>query len=276
MYNNFIKLSLICFFLFLCACSKQPHVSEADLGQDSIPISAKAENIWQSYVKSGASKINPFRTQMSLRYGTEGDTRRVTALLWGNNTQEIRLDVNAGIGVNIAKIYENKNIFIVFVPREEVGYYHQGEQKPLFNTGVPVPFNLQQLTQLIEGKFSNVFGTENNGSMRYTRDDNSDQLANIFTLNHNKFAGSLTLNHMGLPIFWQEVNPRGWSLSLSYRDGGTTPYKLTMIHELDGKKAILLIKNREYSLMPFTSQQMILILPDETPMLPLTQYREQL
>ncbi len=248
---------LVLLILCLCACAKSvpaPSISFED-----------SEKHWQRYVDSGAINIGPFRTQMSLRFGVEGNTRRVTAILWGNNHEELRLDVNAGIGVSVAKIYESEQVFLIYAPREDVAYIHHGTQKPLFQAGVPIPFNLHQLTQIIEGKYSAVFGTKRN-----TNPSQENQI-NSFTLIDTPFAGTLTLNTQGLPVFWQEQDKQGWSLSLGYNEHELLPYKMTMEHKKTGKRAILLIKNRELSLAPFTAEQMRLILPSNISVLPLEQ-----
>ncbi len=271
MNNKFTHFLLICSLVVLCACTKQVATPALSPEQELENNTAAADGIWQNYLKSSEQGIAPFRTQMSLRYGSEGNTRRVTALLWGNNAHEIRLDVNAGVGVNIAKIYENKNIFIIYSPREESAYYHQGTQKPLFNAGVPIPFNLLQLTQLIEGKYSEVFGRDYTGEVELARDDNSDNPARTFNITHPTLMGKLTINYQGLPLFWQEMNSQGWSMKMSYREDSKIPYKLSVSHESNSKMVILLIKNREYSLSPFTEAQMQLILPDDTMMQPLVE-----
>ncbi len=263
MTNKFIKFTLFIILMTLCACAKSIPTS------DPVQNPAEVQDVWGKYLNTSQQNISPFRAQMSLRYGTQNDTRRVTALLWSNDAQELRLDVNAGIGVNIAKIFENKQLFLVYIPREEVAYYHQGAQKPLFNAGVPVPFNLQQLAQIIVGQYASVFGVEHGENVTFARDDNSDLPAYTFPLNHGMFNGFITLNAQGLPIHWQEEDNQGWSLSLSYRDNSTTPYKLSMIHVHEGKRAILLIKEQESPLPPFTDEQMRLTLPDNIEVLPL-------
>ncbi len=255
---RYLLLSMI--LLSLCACAKTAP-SPTMLSQDH-------EDNWQSYLQSGQKNIGPFRTQMSLRYGSNDDTRRVTALLWGNDTKELRLDVNAGIGVNVAKILENSNSFLVFVPREEVAYYHEGTQKPLFNAGVPIPFNLQQLAQIIQGQYSLVFGTQRANSVS---PNNTGENESRFILKNSTFAGILALNSQGLPTSWQEQNKQGWKLILGYKDNSLQPYKLTMTHATTGKRAILLIKEREVALSHFTDEQMRLTLPSNISILPLEQ-----
>lgn len=108
------KLALLCCFLLACACAKQP--STADLGPEA---QARLENRWQKFTgASDAAPLAPYRLQMSLRFGTEGDTRRVTALFWGNGGRQLRLDVMAGVGAVVAKILEDGQHFL------EIGRAH--------------------------------------------------------------------------------------------------------------------------------------------------------
>ncbi len=254
---KYVLLTLL--LLSLCACAKSvpsPSISPQE-----------SEKHWESYIQSNSQNIGPFRTSMSLRFGEEGNTRRVTALLWGNNSTELRLDVNAGIGVNIAKIFEDEQTFLLYAPREEVAYLHEGLQKPLFNAGVPIPFNLHQLALLMEGKYSAVFGTKRDPSPA----QESKARASTFILNDGPLKGFIAINAQGLPVFWQEYDKKGWHLTLGYKDNERLPYKLTMQHSTTGKRAILLIKNRELSLTPFTIEQMRLILPSNIVILPLDQ-----
>lgn len=150
------KLALLCCFLLACACAKQP--STADLGPEA---QARLENRWQKFTgASDAAPLAPYRLQMSLRFGTEGDTRRVTALFWGNGGRQLRLDVMAGVGAVVAKILEDGQHFLVYSPGENKAYFYQGAVKPLLKVGVPVPFDLEHLADLLNGRYAAVFGAE--------------------------------------------------------------------------------------------------------------------
>ena len=52
------------------------------------------------------------------------------------------------------------------------------------------------------------------------------------------------------------------------------PRRLTLTHS-NGKRAILLIKEREKPAKAFTEEQMRLTLPEDVPLLPLSQYKAQ-
>ena len=70
-------LCLIVLMFMASACARQP---------STVPPADSADR-WQAFVaRSGAVKEAPYLLNASLRFGTEGDTRRVTALLWGNDS----------------------------------------------------------------------------------------------------------------------------------------------------------------------------------------------
>ena len=132
-------LCLIVLMFMASACARQP---------STVPPADSADR-WQAFVaRSGAVKEAPYLLNASLRFGTEGDTRRVTALLWGNDSRSLRMDVMAGIGAVVAKIWESGDEFLVYSPTENRAFFHQGSNNPLLRVGVPVPFALDELAAL--------------------------------------------------------------------------------------------------------------------------------
>ena len=99
------KIIVFCCLALLCACARQPVLETSPENR------AVLEQRWQKFAAIGAvdklDKAEPYRLQLSLRFGTEGDTRRVTALFWGNSQRQLRLDVMAGVGTTVAKILED-------------------------------------------------------------------------------------------------------------------------------------------------------------------------
>ncbi len=255
--------------LFLCvalsACGKAPQVVP--------PSQVDVEALWERYSLGQGETVQPFRTSFSLRFGSEGDTRRVTAILWGNSAQELRLDVNAGIGVTIAKILEDHETFLAYLPNDEVAFFHEGKQKPLFNLGIPIPLGLKHVTNILEGRYGDVFGTKRTDEIAGVSDSALPDDAIQFTLQDTPFAGYLVLNSQALPLRWQEADKNGWIVTLAYRDGAVIPYKLTITHTGTEKKAILLVKERSQNLMPFTETQMGLMLPERTLVRPLEEWQ---
>ena len=246
-------LCLIVLMFMASACARQPV---------TVP-SADGAGRWQAFVaRSEAIKEAPYLLNASLRFGTEGDTRRVTALLWGNDSRSLRMDVMAGIGAVVAKIWESGDEFLVYSPTENRAFFHQGSNKPLLRVGVPVPFALDQLAALLNGRLVTVFGD------RYS---DGRALANGhvgFTLS-SATGGLLEIDAQGQAVAWQENGRRGWSMTIAYDDAGL-PRRVSLRHP-DGQTAVLLVKERQAP-APFNNAQLSLLLPDSTPVLPLERY----
>ncbi len=273
MKSPFSKILISALLMGLCACAKAPLT----------PVSHDTDALWTNYAKTAQNVTTPFRTQLSLRYGFEGDTDRVQALLWGNTAKKLRLDITAGVGITVAKIYEDEKIFTLYVPNEETAYVHEGAQKPLFNVGVPMPLGLHHLTLILQGHYASVFGLNHSNTPLAPKDTTIPQefLADLpedavaYHVNDGDFAGTLVLNSLGLPVFWQEEASKGWAMSLWYKDNTTLPYKIDIKHIRSERKAVLIIKERASDLDLFTSTQMRLIYPEDTQILPLEELQER-
>ena len=258
------KLVIFCCLALLCACARQPALETTPENRVAL------EQRWQKFAAIGAAeKADPYRLQMSLRFGTEGDTRRVTALFWGNSQRQLRLDVMAGVGTTVAKILEDGQHFLVYSPSENKAYFYQGATKPLLQVGVPVPFNLVHLADLLNGRYAAVFGKQF-GKTAFSADGKA-----VYDL-EGQPGGRLTLNEQGLPVEWQEQpNGKGWSMEIQYSDDAVPlPRRLNLAHS-NGKRAIVLIKEREKISQPFTKDQMALPLPEDAPLLPLAKFKQQ-
>ncbi len=253
--------------LSLCACAKP--------GMKSIDHDADA--LWKNYAQSANTVTKPFRTQLSLRYGVEGKTDRVSTLLWGNSADILRLDISASVGITLAKILEKPQEFILYIPQEGVAYAHEGKKKPSFNIGVPMPLNLEHLTLLLQGHHASVFGLSYAGqplavdkaTPLLINPEDLPNNAKAYTLEEGAFRGMLVLNDLGQPVFWQEDNSTGWTMEISYKEHETLPYKLYIRHIASERKAVIIVQERAFDLDLFTPEQMRLILPKETVLYPL-------
>jgi hypothetical protein len=254
-YLLFVLLTL------LCACAKPP-------APDMTPEKRnETDEYLRNYLASADVPPAPFRVQMSLRFGTAEETRRVTALFWGNGDDRLRLDVMAGIGVTAAKIVEDGRHFLLYSPNENKAWFFQGAAKPLLQVGVPIPFDLGHLADLLNGRHALVFGREC-GQGEFLQDGLLRcELA-------GKPGGRLTINADGLPHLWRENRKGGgWEMRIAYGEGAHgLPHRLTLTAE-DGKRAVVLVKERENPATPFTDGQLRLSLPEDTPFLPLAKYK---
>ena len=239
---------LFVLFALLWACAKPAAVDTTAEKQNG------AGNL-RKYLASADIPSAPFRVQMSLRFGTAEDTRRVVALFWGNSEDRLRLDVMAGIGVTAAKIVEDGRHFLVYSPNENKAWFFQGAAKPLLQVGVPIPFNLGHLANLLNGRYALVFGKEC-GRGEFLQDGLLRcELA-------GKPGGSLTIDADGLPRFWHENRKGGgWEMRVVYdEDARGLPHRLILTAE-DGNRAVVLVKEREKPATPFTDGQLRLVLP---------------
>lgn len=263
------KIPILILLLVLSACARPVPPEPADI--------ASAEKNWQDFLSAGkAHGGTPQRISLSLRFGTSGDTRRVTALVWGNGgkagDEAVRLDVMAGIGALVACVLDDGNKFQVYSPREEKAFWHDGENKPLLKVGVPVPFNLTQLFAIVCGRTGEAFGNSHgpaevleNGRICFELTDRP--------------GGKLTLDEKGRPVQWAENGKKGWQMELAYEDdsgiadpgNAFLPHKLRLTHA-KGQKAIVLIKEREKTGSAFGKNQMSLKLPMGIKLLPLSEY----
>lgn len=247
--------------LFLGACACQT--------ADSLSPAATDDGRWRQYASVAQPASTPYRIGMSLRFGEEGNTRRVTALLWGNGNADLRLDVMAGVGALVASVADKGDAFLLYAPRDHVAYVHEGSNKPLLKIGVPVPFGLSQLSALLRGQYAQVFGTE----YRNARPGPADAEGSLAYLLEGRPGGLLCLDAQGRPVRWQEKEGRehGWIMDIDY-DDAALPRRLKLSHD-NGKRAIVLIKDRETPAAPFSADAMRLDLPADTRILPLEKFR---
>lgn len=252
---------LLCGLVLLCACARHPAVVP-DLPEQQ----AQRDALWKRYTASPLPP-HPYRIQMSLRLGKEGDTRRVVAILWGNNTQELRCDIMAGVGAIVAKIHEDAQRFLVYSPMDNKAYFHNGANKPLLQVGVPIPFNLEHLAALLLGRYAEAFG------LTYTTASFDADGRPQYDLEGSP-GGRLTLNEAGQPVAWQEhPHGDGWRMQLAYtEEAPSLPRRLTLLHS-NGQRALVLVKEREKPAEAFGKAQLALSVPRSTPLLPLSQYK---
>lgn len=249
------KIIILGLIWLCCACAAKTSISPQS--------SRDGELVLERFVKlSEAAADKPYRIQLSLRFGEEGDTRRITAILWGQDNI-VRLDAMAGVGAIIAKIRDENDRFLLFIPQEHKAYEHSGNNKPLLRIGTPLPFNLIQLAALLNGNYEEVFGRD--AIFQGMSDQNFE-----FKLNSNP-GGILVINGNGAPVKWQNNE---WRLSVILEDDNYLPHSVRLVNK-NGRMAVLLVKEREVITQGFTNDQMDLALPAGVEILPLSAYKQQ-
>ena len=244
-------LAMVILSLLLCSCAGRT-LQPAD--------PAAAQNRWQAFTQQSNIKSAPFRDSLSMRFGKEGDTRRVTALIWGNGDKTLRLDVLAGVGAVVANIAQKDNHFFIYTPMQRKAYFHEGASSPLLKVGVPLPFDLFSLEALLNGRYTDVFGKE---FVRAAQQGDSI----IYTLGAGS-GGELTLGPDARPAVWKDEN---WKLLFTLDGTG-------LLHRLDlsnnkGGKGIVIVKERDHT-SPFGENQMKIQIPEGTKLLPLERFQQ--
>lgn len=250
-YLHFFGVALLAFFM-LSGCA----------GQAPKPMNyAEAENYWQKFIETKPS--SPYRLELSLRLGLKGDTRRVTALLWGNDSTTIRLDAMAGVGSIVAQIFSDSQNFLVVAPTESLAYTHTGSNQPLLKIGgLPLPLSLHNLTDILTGHAAKVFGqshgevkTQNKGLLSYKLLE--------------KMPGEITLDAKGRLVGW---NSSSWTMQVEYDEQDCLSRLSLENHK--GERTILTVRDRA-KVAPFTLAQMSLTIPNGFKIKPLANYTSQ-
>ena len=236
--------------LLLSACAKGPVPADPEA----------AQRTWNAYASRETPKPAPYRNAMSMRFGKEGDTRRVEALIWGNGASAIRLDVLAGVGATVAQIAQDGDTFLMHAPLQRKAFFHQGQDSPLFKIGVPLPFDLMRLEALLQGRWQEVFGRE------YIRAD-AVQNGTAYDLAEG-IGGRLVLSGDALPATWENGD---WTIAFEL-DGQGLARRLDLASRR-GDKGIVLVKEREAPQAPFARSQTALELPPGTAVLPIERFR---
>ena len=241
----FTRLFCLLLLVSLCACAARQQPVDP----------AMAGNVWQSMLARSATEKTPYRDNMSLRFGTEGNTRRVLAIIWGNGEDDLRLDVSAGVGTTVAMLHQKGQEFLLYAPMEQKAYFHEGESSPLLKLGLPLPFDLFRLEALLHNRWAQVFGK--------TWQETSGHSKGIAYALQEGIGGTLVLDAQGMPVLWENKN---WSIAFSFKEDGTL--KRLDLANKKGEKGILLLRSQEHPAR-FDAAQMQLELPQDTVLLPL-------
>lgn len=225
-----------------------------------------ADEIWQKMLAASAAAQGPYRMQLSMRFGEEGNTRRVTAVLWGNGDADIRLDVMAGVGATVAMVAETRKDFVVYTPQDNKAYYNAGPNRPVLKIGIPVPFDLGTLAEILNGNLAAAFGNAPVSSAPLENGNVAYELG-------GQLAGTLELDSVGAPVSWRQESG-GWRMQFTNEDEAPYLPHSVKLSNRQGQMAIILIKEREQVKQPFDASQLKLAVPAGIPMLPLTKFTQ--
>ncbi len=257
----FALCSLLLLLLAACARLKP---SQQDLAAANAVL-FRYNQISQAAEKNTAQAA----THMSIRAGkntTEGaESRRVTAILWGNAEKgsPVRLDVMAGVGAAVAHVRESSEGLVLYLPRDKHAYFCPSEQsrQALDKLNVPIPLNLAGLFALLQGRFYDVFRPDPQQHISLLTDGS---ISTPLVPGEGRLGGTLFLTPNGIPFRWEDP-VSGWIMEFSY-DGETKvpqPRKIAA-NGNDNRFAIVFVKLRETPAAPFSKKQTDLTLPANT------------
>jgi hypothetical protein len=249
--------------------------------------------LWQRFrerVKKAESLGGPFRLRAGLRYtDAGGGTQRASALLWGNGKSgdplPLRLDLQAGMGVTAAKIREDAQSTLVYVPRENTAYLHQGMQRaqaggeadfPQFSSrssghspeasfGTALPLSPAELALLLTGRGGTLFlPRDNSGAVP---DNRPVPGGRRYTLRNAALPGELELSPEGAPLRWRGDN--GWTIEIveAAAEDPLRPERLRIAHA-GGRSALIEVRETERVSPPYNREQLSLTLPPGTTLMP--------
>ena len=256
----------------LCGCSPK--------GASIVPES-EADTRWQAFIHRSSRPAAYDVLSGSLRFGPTNDTRRVTYLLWSSaieapsllddqghepaglddadfdakapdNARTIRLEVNAGVGANIAKaVFENGQMLLV-LPKDQKAYAGAETPDTLRRLlGLPLPMRMNRLNDFLAGRYLSALDVP--APERYLTGGNGKS---IYCYKSNGRNYELELDPKALPVRWS-VEGR-WSLNMAY-DEKELPRRLDGTMESDGTemRMVLLVKERRSAgSLPETSMRL--------------------
>jgi hypothetical protein len=249
--------------------------------------------LWQRFrerAEKAESLGGPFRLRAGLRYtDAGGGTQRATALLWGNGKSgdplPLRLDLQAGMGITAAKIREDAQSTLVYVPRENAAWLYRGPQRaqayaraggapsspqlfsessgqtPEVSFGVPLPLSPAELALLLTGRGGVLFLPQGNGGA--VPENHPSPGGRRYTLRDAALPGELELSAEGAPLRWRGDN--GWTIEIieAAAEDPLRPERLRIAHA-GGRSALIEVRETERVSPPYSGEQLSLTLPPGT------------
>lgn len=121
----------------------------------AVPV-VDAPALWATFQeRSLARQAESIRAAASLQL--EGRrTGRVRIELWGQPDGALRMDVSAGFGSLVASLRQDPGTLVGYIPDQRTAYIQHGGDGTAAALGVPVPFGLAELSQLLSGQYAKL------------------------------------------------------------------------------------------------------------------------
>ncbi len=213
-----IKYLFLLSLFFISACAKTSLVPPTDL-----PLSdEQARARWEQMISQTPSAA-PFLVDGSARVGIEGETQRVNFLSWGYEELPIRLDL-LYIHTVLFQAYQDRNGIVLYLPTEDRVFYYNTFAEAFETFNVTLPFGLDTLMALTQGRFPIA-----NSSINYTSAGfNPEENLYIYSIPYsqsgdNSFYGTWTLDELARPVLWEYQD---WEIEFSYEENSLKPDKI--------------------------------------------------
>jgi len=191
-------------------------------------------------------------------------TNRTLVSMWGDFNGPMRLDISAGMGKLLAHIREDQDGLLVFYPTEKKAYAHVDPVLGATRLGMPFPFSLSELANVVMGDFSGL-------APRKYLEAARDKKGFTYTVESPQVT-SVTLDEIGRPILLEGViskaydSARTWQLEIDKYEEvvkKTAPLADRLVLSLDnGEKGVLRIKSRELKMASWPASATGLELPE--------------
>ena len=250
--------------------------SVACAGKEAVlhpPTAGDAGQAWDNFTAS-RPLTGPFRVSATLRYETPSDENtRVSALMWGNgslqNPHPLRLDLQASLGITVAKVREDAASFVAYSPDEKTAYGSEGPNRALTSFGMPIPVSLGELSRLLNGQAVTLFAPPTTSAGTPPRTFALTNRGITFPVPDANLPGIIELSANGTLLSWRGTGGNGWVMEfVMAQDNPLVPDRLTISHPA-GYKATITVKKLERLAAPFKKDQLALTLPDGTTHKPL-------
>lgn len=245
-------------FIFVSALSLTNLTGCALNKATSLSLDKNYQNFRSTYGSCNCTGVN---LKASLYSSSKNEGHRTTIQIWGERNSPLRLDVRAGIGAFVAHIKQDDSGLTAYYPKQETTYLHRNPVRGAQLLGLPLPFDLVQLSGVMIGCFPGLIPSiydsaeqeRISGNMRYTFKSGP--------------VSSITTTSEGRPVSITGRDNTGWELIFSSyseaANGKELPNTLTLVTKT-GDKAVLRIKSRELKVTPWPEEALELRFPADT------------
>lgn len=236
---------ILMFLLALTACAPRKTIEPEPGVPQELQFFRLAQERWATFqdrIRTGRKGPLDFQAMASLNYASPSSSHRVVLDFYGSTDLPLRLDLTAGIGATIALWREDSKGFTAYVPKDETAFHFPDSREGMAAFGLPLPYGLQDLAQLITGRWSVLVPAEYESAMAVNKDRPEGPIR--YTLQGPGGSFQLTLDEEALPAAYTSPGAESWELTFSDVEkgpAGLTPGRIRMVRTPQ-EKALLILK----------------------------------